>query len=84
MQLQIYKYKSTEEQMLNEIQTVEIDGEIWFVGAGVAKALGYKRPAEAIRQHCKVKGTVKDRILTEGGEQDEKKIFIILLIFFTN
>lgn len=56
--------------MFNEIRTVEIDGEIWFVGSDVAKTLGYKRPAEAIRQHCKEKGTVKDRIPTEGGNQE--------------
>lgn len=70
MQLAIFKYQSEEEQMLNEIKTVEVDGEIWFVGADVAKALGYKRPSEAIRQHCKEKGTVKDRIPTDGGLQD--------------
>ena len=66
LQLEIFKYKSEEESMLSEIKTVEIDGEIWFVGSDVAKTLGYKRPSEAIRQHCKEKGTVKDRIPTEG------------------
>ncbi len=70
MQLQIFKYLSEEEQMLNEIKTVEIDGEIWFVASDVAKSLGYKRPSEAVRQHCREKGTVKYRILTDGGEQD--------------
>lgn len=70
MQLAIFKYQSPEEQILSEIKTVEIDGEIWFVGADIARALGYKRPSEAIRQHCKEKGTVKDRIPTDGGMQD--------------
>lgn len=70
MQLQIFKYQSEEEQMFNDIRTVDIDGEVWFVGSDVAKALGYKRASEAIRQHCKEKGTVKDRIPTEGGMQE--------------
>lgn len=70
MQLSVFKFQSDEEQMLNEIRTVEIDGEIWFVASDVAKTLGYKRPSEAVRQHCKEKGTVKDRIPTEGGDQE--------------
>lgn len=70
MQVEIFKFKSEEEQIFNDIRTVDIDGEIWFVGADVAKTLGYKRPSEAIRQHCKEKGTVKDRILTDGGPQE--------------
>ena len=70
MQLSVFKFQSDEEQMLNEIRTVEIDGVIWFVASDVAKTLGYKRPSEAVRQHCKEKGTVKDRIPSEGGEQE--------------
>lgn len=70
MQLSVFKFQSDEEQMFNEIRTVEIDGEIWFVASDVAKTLGYKRPSEAVRTHCKEKGTVKDRIPSEGGEQE--------------
>ncbi|MGV8133759.1 MAG: Bro-N domain-containing protein [Mangrovibacterium sp.] len=70
MQLAIFNYQSPEEHSFNEIKTVEIDGEIWFVGADVAKALGYKRPSEAIRQHCKERGTVKHRNPTSSGEQE--------------
>jgi len=69
MQLLLLKYQEGESHF-SDIRTVEIDGEIWFVGSDVAKILGYKRPSEAIRQHCKEKGTVKDRILTDGGEQE--------------
>lgn len=70
MQLQIFKFQSPEEQLLNEIRTVEIEGEIWFVASDVAKALGYKRPSEAVRQHCKEKGTVKHRVPTILGDQE--------------
>jgi hypothetical protein len=39
-----------------------------FVASDVAKALGYKRPSDAYKQHCK--GTVKHRTLqTAGGKQ---------------
>ncbi len=34
-----------------EIRTVTIDGEPWFVGKEVAKALGYENTKDAIRKH---------------------------------
>lgn len=67
-QIEIFKY--SEGDHFENIRTIEIDGEIWFVAATVAKILGYKRPSDAIRQHCKEKGTVKHRIPTGGGVQD--------------
>lgn len=36
-----------------EIRTVVIDGEPWFVGRDVAKALGYAKPEGAVTAHCK-------------------------------
>jgi prophage antirepressor-like protein len=68
MQLLVFKYE--EENHFNDFRTVEIDGEIWFVANDVAALLGYKRPNEAVRQHCKEKGTVKHRIPTNSGEQE--------------
>lgn len=56
--------------MLNEVRTVEIDGDIWFVASDVAKALGYSKPSNAINTHCKPKGTLKQGILTKGGKQE--------------
>mgnify|MGYP002523782618 CR=1 FL=1 len=55
-----------------EIRTAEINGKPYFVANDVAKALGYKRPADAVTAHCK--GSVKHRYLTEGGEQELKVI----------
>ena len=43
-----------------EIRGVEIEGKPYVVASDVAKALGYKRPNDAISQHCKY--TVKHRI----------------------
>lgn len=52
-------------ELFGEVRTVEIDGKIYFVAKDVAKALGYKRPSDAIKQHCK--GTVKHRIVDITG-----------------
>lgn len=54
------------------VRTTEIDGKPYFVANDIAKALGYKRAADAVTAHCK--GSVKCRYLTEGGEQDVKVI----------
>lgn len=50
-----------------EIRTVTIDNEIWFVGADVAKALGYSNPRKAILDHCK--GVTKRDTPTSSGIQ---------------
>ncbi len=34
-----------------EIRTVVIDGEPWFVGVDIAKALGYKKPTDAVNNN---------------------------------
>ena len=36
-----------------EIRTVMIEGEPWFVGRDIAKALGYARPDNAVSTHCR-------------------------------
>lgn len=69
MQIEIFKFETEGEQMLNEIRTVEIEGEIWFVASDVAKTLGYAKPSNAINNHCKTKGTLKQGIPTISGEQ---------------
>lgn len=65
--LQIFKNAE-----FGEIRTMEIGGKTYFVANDVAKALGYKRPADAVTTHCK--GSVKYRYLTDGGEQELKVI----------
>ena len=54
------------------IRTVMVNGKPYFVGRDVANALGYLRPADAISAHCK--GSVKHRVLTNGGIQEVKVI----------
>jgi len=55
-----------------EIRTIEENGKVLFCGSDVAKALGYKRPADAVTAHCK--GSVIRRLPTNGGEQPVKFI----------
>ena len=55
-----------------EIRTITENGKTLFCGSDIAKALGYKRPADAITTHCK--GSVIRRLPTKGGEQDAKFI----------
>lgn len=55
-----------------ELGVLEIEGKPWFPATACAKSLGYKRPADAITAHCK--GSVKYRVLTNGGEQELKFI----------
>lgn len=69
MQIEIFEFQSPEQQMLNQIRTVEIEGEIWFVASDVAKTLGYAKPSNAINSHCKSKGTLKQGIPTNSGQQ---------------
>lgn len=69
MQLQIFKFQSPEERLLNEIRTVDIDGVIWFSGADVAKALGYSNPHDALTRHCKPNGLMKHDIVIRNGQQ---------------
>jgi len=49
MQLQIYKFLSPEERQMNEITTVDINGEVWFVASDICNVLGLSNPTEALR-----------------------------------
>ena len=45
-EIQIFNHEE-----FGEIRTIEIDGQIYFVGTDVAKALQYKKPNNAIQRH---------------------------------
>ena len=45
-EIQIFK-----NEQFGEIRTLEINGQIYFVGTDVAKALGYTNPRKAIKDH---------------------------------
>lgn len=52
-----------------DIRTIEIDGKPYFVGADVAKALGYKDTVNALKQHCR--GVVKHHLTDSLGRNQE-------------
>ncbi|MDE6092989.1 MAG: hypothetical protein K2G14_07835 [Ruminococcus sp.] len=52
-----------------EIRTLEIDGQIYFVGADVAKALGYVKPRNAVNKYVDKEDALKWGILSNGGIQ---------------
>jgi prophage antirepressor-like protein len=53
----------------HELRIIEKDGEAWFVGKDVADVLGYKRPADAIKQHVEDVDKGVGKIQTPGGNQ---------------
>lgn len=55
-----------------QVRTLLINDKPYFLANDIARALGYKRPVDAVSAHCK--GSVKHRYLTNGGEQEAKFI----------
>lgn len=49
------------------VRTITIDGVVYFVASDIARALGYKNPQKAIRDHCK--RVNESFIPSNGGEQ---------------
>ena len=54
------------------VRTVTIDGVVYFVASDIARALGYKNPQKAIRDHCK--NSIVYNFATNGGNQNTKII----------
>lgn len=56
-----------------EVWTTTIDHKPYFCGSDVAKALGYAKPYEAIRQNCNMDDTVTCGIIYALGRKQEAK-----------
>lgn len=55
------------------VRTIELNGEILFVGKDIAEVLGYSAPSKAVIDHCK--GITKMVIPSEnGGDQETNMI----------
>ena len=52
------------------VRTLSIDDEPYFVGKDVAEVLGYKRTADAIREHVDLEDKGVGKIQTPGGKQN--------------
>lgn len=61
--------KIFENKEFGQVRAVEIEGEPWFVGKDVAKALGYNNPRDALSKHVdeEDKNTVAFRDGTSGN-----------------
>ena len=59
-------------ELFGSVRTMMIDDNPWFFGKDIAEALGYKRPSDAIAQHCK--HTVKHRIVDNTGFEQPMNI----------
>lgn len=68
--------KTFESQEFGKVRVVEISGEPWMVGKDVAEALGYSKARNAISKHVDDddKGSVTERVPTNGGVQSVKMI----------
>lgn len=55
-------------EIFGTLRVLDIDNQPWFIGKEVAEKLGYKKPRNAIKQHCK--GALKWGIPTKGGKQE--------------
>ena len=66
------KIKEFFNEQFGTVRTVAIDGVVYFVASDIARALGYKNPQKAIRDHCK--RVNESFIPSNGGEQKAKVI----------
>jgi prophage antirepressor-like protein len=66
-ELQIFNHET-----FGEIRSVTLDGEPYFVGVDVARALEYAAPSKAVIDHCK--GITKLVIPSGRGEQETNVI----------
>ena len=53
-EIQIFNHEE-----FGEIRTIEIEGQIYFVGVDVAKALGYSNTRDALKNHVDKDDVVK-------------------------
>lgn len=65
MSEQLRVFESAE---FGEVRTIEIEGEPYFAGTDVARALGYSRPNDAVNAHCRA--TVKHSTPISGKMQE--------------
>ena len=56
-----------------QVRMIEENGQIWFCGADVASALGFKDTVNALKQHCREDGVVKRHLIDSMGRQQEAK-----------
>lgn len=53
-----------------QLRTIKVNDEVWFVGKDVAMILGYAKTANAISQHVDDEDKGVTRMMTPGGKQN--------------
>ena len=56
------------------IRTVEIDGNVWFVGKDVAVALAYSEPHKAVKRHVDEDDRMKHPVTDNTGRKQDSWI----------
>ncbi|MGK9301504.1 BRO-N domain-containing protein, partial [Melissococcus plutonius] len=54
----------------NEVRTILVNDEPFFVGKDVAKILGYSNTAKAIRDHVDIEDKLTERIVLSGQKRE--------------
>ncbi|SCN11887.1 phage antirepressor KilAC domain-containing protein [Bacillus wiedmannii] len=67
------KLEKFSHNMFGNLEILIKEGKEFFPATDVATALGYKRPQDAVRQHCKEDGSVNHRVADSLGRMQEKK-----------
>lgn len=65
--------KIFQNEEFEEVRTIQIDGEPWFVGKDVAKNLGYKDTSDALKNHVDEEDKLT-RCFTDSGQSREMYI----------
>jgi len=60
--------KIFEHEQFGKVRTILIDGQPWFVGTDVAKALGYTKPHNALERHIDEDDSLKRESSTTSVE----------------
>ena len=56
-----------------DLQTLEVDGKIYFPATRCAEILGYQLPRKAVLDHCKEDGVLKRNVIDRLGRNQEMK-----------
>lgn len=61
-------------RLFGKVRTIEENGKVLFCGSDVAKSLGYARPNDAMKQHCK--GATVKHSITDSLGRNQRMNFI--------
>lgn len=69
-EIQIFSFEN------NQVRTMEISGEAWFVGRDVAEILGYKKPQNTLARHVDDEDKTTALIRGTGSNYKSKTVII--------